>query len=165
MILPRAVFSENYRYRYILRRSLGPGKLCLFIMLNPSTANETLNDPTVSKCLKFAQMWDFGQVEVANIFALRSTDPKELRYCDDPIGEKNNLYIWEAAQEADLIVCAWGNHGRYLDRSSQVVNLLKPLDKVLYCLDININGEPKHPLYIPYSKSLQIWKEDVTNQT
>ena len=150
-----AVFSPCQRYRYLLRRRVGLASTnCLFIMLNPSTADATRDDPTVRRCKDFAHFWDFRILTVANIFALRCTDPIDLKLSDlDPVGSDNDDWLTIAAKKADRIVVAWGNGGRLLRRSDAVRALLKEASAVppVY-LELTSQGEPRHPLYVPKSR-------------
>ncbi|MGI0011840.1 MAG: DUF1643 domain-containing protein [Nitrososphaera sp.] len=135
--------------------SLSPsanGGLCLFVMLNPSTADKMKNDPTINRCIAYARAWGFGTLEVVNLFAFRSTDPGQLHEVDDPIGPENDRYILNRATLADCIVAAWGNHGALLGRSDQVRRFLAP--KAVQCLGLNKTGEPKHPLYVARDQGL-----------
>lgn len=129
----------------------GP-KRALFIMLNPSTADETKNDPTVRRCIGYARAWDYAFLTVCNIFALRSTDPKALYRHDDPVGPDNDMWIWQEADTADLVVCAWGTHGKLNGRDKQVTALLD--GKTLHTLGVTKDGHPKHPLYVPANAEL-----------
>lgn len=107
-----AAFSGNREYRYRLWRTWDSATLpALFILLNPSTADETKNDPTVERCERRARTMGFGGLVVANLFALRSTDPKALYSHPDPVGEINDLAILSAAVNAGIIICGWGRHG------------------------------------------------------
>ena len=152
-----AVFSPDRRHRYLLRRRVGSSdQVLVFIMLNPSIADEVRNDPTVTRCMGFARQWGFGWLEVVNIFALRATDPKELKLCDDSVGVDNDQHIREAILRSGRGVCAWGNHGQYLGRSRQVLDMLRPLGKTLLCLGMNKTGEPKHPLYLAAKTELKV---------
>ena len=142
-----ATFSPCRTYRYSLTRIWdADAPVCAFVLLNPSTADETANDPTITRCIGFARRWGFGSLLAVNIFALRSTDPKGLRRIDDPVGPGNDRAIRRVIKSADLVVAAWGGHGKYLDRGRRVLTML-PDDAV--CLGINRDGAPKHPLYIP----------------
>ncbi|ORE89530.1 hypothetical protein ATO7_06605 [Oceanococcus atlanticus] len=149
-----ARFSPCGAYRYRLWRIWGEGepqrRLCM-IMLNPSTADEFKNDPTVERCCRRARMWGYDRLDVVNIFALRSTDPQGLYLCDDPVGEDNDAAILEAAREADLAVAAWGNHGRLGGRGGHVLAMLKSAGVELHAFKLSQVGEPVHPLYQPYS--------------
>ena len=144
-----AAFSTCGRYRYSLWRKWSDGRVCNFIMLNPSTADEVKNDPTVERCERRARSMGFGTLVVTNIFALRSTDPRGLLTCDDPIGPYNDSSIAFLARQADMVVAGWGNHGTLLSRSRNVLGML--LDLPVMCLGLTKTGEPRHPLYVPYS--------------
>lgn len=149
-----ATFSDCMTYRYFLWRRWSPdlnAGAMLWIMLNPSTADEHANDPTVERCMRRAMDMGFGAVWVANVFALRSTDPKALKLAADPIGPENDVYIVRKAQEAKLTVCGWGNHGAYLDRGKTVRHDLWEGGVIWTALKISGAGEPVHPLYQPYS--------------
>jgi hypothetical protein len=106
-----ATFSLCRKYSYTLVRRWSDGPLLHFIMLNPSTADEVVNDPTVERCERRACMWHYGGLIVTNLFAWRSTDPAELRRVPDPVGPDNDEALVEAAHRAQLIVCAWGRDG------------------------------------------------------
>ena len=122
-------------------------------MLNPSTADENVFDPTVRRCFGYALTWGFSSMEVVNIFALRSTDPKALYAEPDPIGPRNDREILAAAKRAELVVAAWGTHGKHLDRGNTVANLLHTTNNTppLVALKVTAAGHPGHPLYLPAS--------------
>ena len=157
-----AVFSDCEAYRYLLTRVWDPtGKRALFVMLNPSTADEFRNDPTVERCERRARALGFGAFRVTNIFAFRATDPKVMRAAADPVGPGNNAAIDESARDwADAIVCAWGNHGQHLQRGAEVRRLLAATGQPLHHLGLTGAQEPKHPLYISYSQALIEWHLD-----
>lgn len=115
----------------------------MFVGLNPSTADETSDDPTLTRCIKYAKSWGYGGVCMANLFAFRATEPADMKVSDDPIGIENNKWLKKLAKDAALVVAAWGNDGSYLERSEQVKEFLPNL----YCLKLNKSGEPAHPLY------------------
>jgi hypothetical protein len=144
-----ARFDPTRTWRYTLTREwrTGSGR-CLWIMLNPSTADEFVLDPTIRRCVGFARAWGFQSIEVANLFALRSTDPRALYAHADPIGRDNDYYIEQAATRADRIVCAWGAHGAHLDRGRRVAAVLACVPKPVVCLGLTKDGHPKHPLYL-----------------
>ena len=147
-----AVFSPCKTYRYRLWRTWDATKKpIVFMMLNPSIADENQNDPTVERCQRRAMSLGFGQLQVVNIFSLISTDPRGLYTCDDPVGPENNAAIQEAVKGADTVVCAWGTHGGHVDRAREVVGLLKVAGVNPQCLGLNSDGSPKHPLYVSYS--------------
>jgi hypothetical protein len=152
-----ATFSPCGLYRYDLWRTWGDGPVGLWIMLNPSTADATANDPTVERCERRSRAWGWGGFHVVNLFALRSTDPAALYSHPDPIGPENNAHILRTARAtpAGLVICAWGSHGKHLERASEVVLNLRVAGVSLRCLKQNQDGSPAHPLYLPYSLAPQ----------
>ena len=122
----------------------GDKPLVMIIGLNPSTADEKVNDPTITRCISFARSWGYGGVCVTNLFGFRATAPTELKAYHDPIGKENDAWVHEMAKEAAIKVAAWGNHGKFLNRS---VEFLSSLDQ-LHCIKMNKSGEPAHPLYL-----------------
>lgn len=120
-------------------------------MLNPSTANEAINDPTVERCERRARAMGFGRMDIINLFALRSTDPAGLYECPDPVGPENDAAILAACRQSRAVVCAWGEHGKHENRSSVVRQLLADAGVTTLALQVNQSGEPKHPLYVAYS--------------
>ena len=145
-----AEISECGTYRYSLRRQWAEGYQVLFVMLNPSTADALAGDPTIRRCVGFAKSWGFSQLAVANLFALRSTDPHVLMRCGDidPVGPRNDEAIIGLAEESTMIVAAWGNHGIFLGRSKEVRRILGATS-CLYHLGLTKSGQPRHPLYLP----------------
>ena len=140
-----ATLSKCRRYRYALWRTWDDTKpFVMFIALNPSTADETSDDLTLTKCINYAKSWGFGGVCMANLFAFRATLPSDMKASSDPIGKDNNRWLENLANDAAIVVAAWGNDGSYLNRSEQVKQLLPNL----HCLKINKSGEPAHPLYL-----------------
>lgn len=153
-----AIYSDCERYRYSLVRTWAPeGRKALFVMLNPSTATEVQNDPTVERCERRARALGFGSFCVTNIFAWRDTDPKKMRAALDPVGPDNDAAIRDWALWADQVVCAWGTHGEHLSRGPAVEALLRETGRDLYHLGLSKAGHPKHPLYIAYSQQPELW--------
>jgi len=153
-----AIYSSCELYRYSLTRVWrATGPRALFVMLNPSTATELQNDPTVERCERRARAMGFGTFCVTNIFAFRATDPKVMRAAPDPIGPDNEDAIGAAVPEADQIICAWGSHGAHLDRGAQVAALLRATGRPLWHLGLTKAGQPKHPLYIGYDRKPDLW--------
>ena len=152
-----AVYSPCERYRYALTRVWGTGPRVLFVMLNPSTATEVQNDPTVERCERRARALGYGGFRVCNIFAWRDTDPRAMRAAADPVGPANDAAIRDGALWADAVVCAWGTHGAHLDRGRQVETLLRATGRTLTHLGLSKDGHPKHPLYIAYSQQPETW--------
>ena len=145
-ILRSAVFSRCRKYRYILTRVWNPKlPLVLFVGLNPSTADEHKDDPTVRRCIGFAREWHFGGLSLVNLFAYRATDPGDLLAATDPIGPRNDNCILTIARTTGRIVLAWGTLGGILGRDQRVLSMLPGA----YCLGVTKGGHPKHPLYLP----------------
>lgn len=154
-----ADFSPNRRYRYTLWRTWDSEKPRLnFLMLNPSTADEYQNDPTVERCERRARADGYGGLVVTNLFALRSTDPGALYLAADPIGPENDAAILREAQRAGRVICAWGIHGQHQGRGHQVAAMLLAAGVDLYALRVTGAGEPGHPLYIGYDTSAYLWR-------
>jgi len=144
-----AKLSRCRRYRFALWRTWDDSKpYAMFVGLNPSTADETSDDPTLVRCMNFARSWGYGGVCMANLFAFRATDPGEMKAADDPVGRRNNQWLKKLAADAGIVVAAWGNDGAYLDRAAEVRALLPGL----HCLKMNKSGQPAHPLYQPASR-------------
>ena len=146
-----ASFSPDRRYRYWLESKLGDRDgVCMFLMLNPSTADEVRSDPTVTRCKGFARGWGYGSLWVCNIFALRSTRPDALIASPDPSGPENDRHILEYARKADRVVCAWGNHGAHRDRGERVLRMLEDrgLSARMCHLGLTKHAQPRHPLYL-----------------
>jgi hypothetical protein len=122
-------------------------------MLNPSTADESTDDPTLRRCVGFAKSWGFGALAVGNLFAYRSTTPRSLRFCADPVGSENDRWLIRLHDESSLTVAAWGNHGRLHGRTSAVRRLLPGL----HILGLTRLGEARHPLYVRSRVRPMLW--------
>ena len=156
-----ALFSDDLVHRYFLKRIWKtPGDIVAFIGLNPSTADEEKNDPTVARCIGYAKRWGFGGMYMLNIFAYRSTDPKMLRKIEDPVGPLNDHYIICTIRLTDMVVACWGNHGQYMGRGEQVIDILEHIQSIpnvkipIMCFKITKNGQPFHPLYLKKNQPL-----------
>jgi hypothetical protein len=156
-----AVLSACGLYRYRLQRrwhSAQRPPLCI-VMLNPSTADATIDDPTIRRCVGFADRLGFGAVDVVNLFAYRTTDPRRLRDAGFPVGPLNDGYIATAAEHArergGAVVVAWGANARKLSRVADVLAILRQCDVRPMVLDRCSDGTPAHPLMLPYSCKLQ----------
>ena len=172
-----ADISPDGRYRYLLWREwrgthdrknwhwygkkdgagkeLGQPKACVFIMLNPSTADGETDDPTIRRCVAFAKAWHFERLEVVNLFAYRATSPRVLLavgHQDDPVGCDNQRRVEQAAADAGKIVCAWGAHGTHLGQDQTMLGWL--LSRPAFALGFTQDGQPRHPLYAPASAML-----------
>ncbi|WP_037313666.1 DUF1643 domain-containing protein [Ruegeria halocynthiae] len=153
-----AIYSDCEKYRYSLTRIWDPvGRKALFVMLNPSTATEVQNDPTVERCERRARALGFGAFRVTNIFAWRDTDPRKMRAAADPVGPENDAAILSGADWADQVIAAWGTHGAHLDRGHAVERLLRGTGQPLLHLGLTKGGHPKHPLYIAYTQQPETW--------
>ena len=150
-----AMFSPCKTYRYDLWRQWDHGQEVAFIGLNPSTADEVKNDPTVTRCIKYAQRWGFAGMHMLNIFALRSTDPQALYVPGDPVGPENDRYLVEVCQQVEQVVVAWGVHGAVQQRDRAVLSLLERFP--LWCLGTTKGGHPRHPLYLPRDVQRQVY--------
>lgn len=158
---PRNVcqFSPCGKYRYILVHSWqkfgnafvpsSPAvgdKLIMWIGLNPSAANEQQLDPTLRRIRWFSHEWGFRSFVMTNLFAYRATMPRDMVLQSDPVGPSNDLMLVNAAASSELVVACWGTHGSHLGRDASV---LKLINAPLYCLGINADSSPRHPLYVP----------------
>lgn len=150
-----AEFSPCRQYRYTLWREwlFGTGYIN-FVCLNPSTADETRDDNTIRKCVKFAKTWGYQAMCVTNLFAIRSTDPKVMLKHPEPVGAENDSHLRLSAYNAELVIAAWGRHGRHLNRSFYVRRLL---NRKLHILRMG-EFEPWHPLYLPDSTQPIEWR-------
>lgn len=154
-----AIIDDSEEYRYSLWR-VWNDKLprVTFIMLNPSTADSREDDPTLRRCIKFAMDWGYGSLEVVNLFAYRSTDPKMLLSAHDPIGKENNQYILNALARSEKIILAWGTKGILFDRDKDVLQLIQENRVPIYALELTKEGHPRHPLYVKANKIPELYK-------
>jgi hypothetical protein len=129
----------------------GDGKVFAFIGLNPSTADAKQNDPTILKCIRLAKGWDATKLLMVNLFAYRSSSPKDLRQVANPVGADNDAWIMRSVKQADIVVAAWGNNGSYLGRAAEIAERFQGK---LQALRITKQGMPGHPLYIPADAKL-----------
>lgn len=157
-----ATFSPDRTYRYALTRTWSTGQPpAVFIMLNPSTADAFIQDPTIRRCVGFARLWGCGGLLVCNLFALRSTDPNGLYTHTDPVGADNNAVIADRLTSTDPsspIIAAWGAHGVYLDRDREVTALIQDSNRPLLCLGETKAGQPRHPLYVPGARAATTYR-------
>lgn len=141
------VFSPCRRWRYLLKRvvnTAGVG-VCLWILANPSIANEWALDPTLTRCADFTARWGFAEMRVANARAWVSTDPKAVPADPFAIGPENDQHILEQVTQAKLVVCGWGALGG--ERGPRVLQLIRPYC-VPHALKLTKDGSPGHPLYL-----------------
>jgi hypothetical protein len=151
-----AEFSSCGSYRYSLSRVWDESlPAVLFIMLNPSSADGTKDDPSIRRCISYAKDWGFGSLFVGNLFALKSTKPTGLLESTNPEGPENLKYLLKLSSHCKMIVCAWGN-GPTLKKLS--ANSPKNLNRKLHCLKLSLDGIPCHPLYLPKDLKPIEWK-------
>lgn len=154
--------DPNSRWRYVLARQLTPRvinpRAVAFVMLNPSTATGEQDDPTIRRCADFARQWQFDQLLVVNLFAYRSTDPAALRSLpyEEAVGPENDSVLRETAIRSDLVVAAWGVHGK--GRGREVAAQLRQRGVQLYHLGLTKDGQPRHPLYLRRATLPQHWE-------
>lgn len=156
-----AVHNGDRTRRYALHRRWAPGPRVLWVLLNPSTADEKHNDPTIKKCISYSQKWGFGGLVMVNIFSLKATDPKDLKASSDPgDGEESNSYLLryaeEIASEGGVILCGMGAHASHRGRGRAVVDMLNRYP--LHYLVLTDSGIPGHPLYLPGNLTPQLWQ-------
>lgn len=155
--LSEALYSECGAYRYLLSRRWGDGGALLYVMLNPSTATEERNDPTIERCERRARRLGYGGFAVANLFAYRATDPRDLKRAAHPVGPENDAQLLLAASPARRVLCGWGVHGAHLGRAEAVEDLLRNAGIALWHLGQTMAGHPRHPLYVGYARAMQPW--------
>lgn len=153
------IFSDDRRHRYVLRRDFMFGKgIVNFLMLNPSTADENRNDPTIERCERRAKRWGYRSLVITNLFAYRATNPEDMKGQDDPVGEMNDAHILAEAFFADKVICGWGNHGSFRGRSDHVLSMLAAEGIALHAFSATSKGQPQHPLYVAYAVEPFVWK-------
>ena len=153
-----ALYSLCETYRYALTRTWDTEKpKLLFIMLNPSTATEVKNDPTIERCERRARALGYGAFRACNLFAFRATEPRDLKKASDPIGPDNLAQILIAARWTDTILCAWGTHGAHMGIGPAIAQLLRGEGHTLHHLGLSKHHHPRHPLYIGYDIQPAIW--------
>lgn len=150
-----AVISRDGQYRYCLSRQWNDGPELVFVMLNPSTADAMRDDPTIRKCIGFADRLGYGAIRVVNLFAMRATDPDEIRRCGaagfNVVGPENDRHIAVACLNR-AVVLAWGAHGRkYTSRTFEVAAIVRLHAVKVGALDWLADRVPAHPLMLPYT--------------
>ena len=152
-IYGRAIFSPCGLYRTMLIRTWDDSLPMLpLVMLNASTADASINDPTITRCIGFGRRDGFGGLLVGNLYGLKSTDPRGLKLVSDPFGEDNDKALSDIAAYAVAhnvsVLCAWGVHGTYRNADARFLNIARHYGARLVCLGKTKGGHPKHPLYI-----------------
>lgn len=149
-----ASISDCGRYRYDLTRRWGAGDAAVWVMLNPSTADASVDDATIRKCVGFTKRLGLLALTVVNLFAFRARHPTDMRAADDPVGPDNDAYLQRHAREAGTVICAWGPHGRFRGRDLNVLAMLRAAGVPLHCLHVTADGSPGHPLMLGYHRAL-----------
>lgn len=163
-----AAFSQDRRHRYLLGRQFqaAQGDLlsgwaapregaCVWVMLNPSVADERGEDPTLRRCISFSAAWGFRELQVVNLFSAVATDPEHLLALEDPNGPRADAELRAALRRATQVVVGWGARGGHLRRDTQVRTWLRRLKVPVVCLGVTQEGQPKHPLYLPTDAAAQ----------
>lgn len=134
-------------------KQLGDPLSCVFVMLNPSTADADQDDPTIRRCVGFAKAWGYDRLDVVNLFAWRATNPQDVLAMTggktDPVGRDNRLYVHRAIERAGIVVCAWGAHGGHIDQDETMLGWLEEHGAEPMALKLTKDRFPSHPLYLP----------------
>lgn len=155
-----AIFSDDWRHRYILWRLWSQSRpLMGQVGLNPSTANSTHNDPTIKRSMTRANNAGYGGLIMVNLYSLISTDPKLLLKNEHSVDKMTNLYISAMVNITDRQLCMWGSFKEAKHRAASVYDMLKNP----YCLGLNSDGEPKHSLYVSYDVKMKVYKREEYN--
>lgn len=154
-----ATISPDGVYRYSLERMWNDGGPLgvTWVMLNPSTADATVDDATIRVCIDFSQRWGYDWLRVVNLFAFRATKPQVLTTADDPVGPDNMTHVIKALKGSRITVVAWGANWSKVPGAGSVIEHLKGQDHPLYCLGTTKDGSPRHPLYIARTTQPMIW--------
>jgi len=153
-----AVYSDCETYRYSLTRVWENAlPRVMFVMLNPSKADEIANDPTVERCERRARTLGYGAFRVTNIFAFRATDPRDMRRAADPVGPENLETLRDGVAWADHVIAAWGTHGAHRGQGPLMADMLGQSGAPIFHLGLSKAGHPKHPLYIAYAQQPMRW--------
>ena len=156
--LSSARFSSCGKYRQLLTRCWDPGlPSILFVAMNPSTADANFDDPTVRKECNYARQWGYGSLLKCNVMDYRCTDPKGLLSPGvSPVSQENLTVIADTLDKVDVVVCAWGKLPKQLQQHARnVYSLLQRSNKKITCLGVNLDGSPKHPLYLKSNTTLK----------
>ena len=153
-----AIISPCGLYRYSLTRRWADGDTVAWIMLNPSTADASMDDPTIRRCISFSKNWGYGGLQVVNLYGYRATKPDALKAVVDPIGPDHEVHFMGALQASALVIAAWGacKHAE-IDHVKHILT-----NTLVHCLDVTADGSPKHPLYVSGNTIPSIYIPKVT---
>ena len=164
VIQSSAIFSNCRKWRYELWRRWNmsvPGNYMMVVGLNPSTADEYVNDPTVRRCIGHAMRLGYDGLCMTNLFAFRATDPRDMKAFAEPVGQWNDEALLRLAKGDGIVIGAWGIHGSHMDRDKKAVALLSSNGVPIYCFGKTKEGHPRHPLYLRGDVMPELWKEPV----
>lgn len=149
----RAIFSKCRRYRYVLERRWDLDlPVFVAVLLNPSKADATRNDPTTTFMLNIARRYGCGSYIAVNLFAFVGTDPRSMTSATDPIGEYNNQILYRYVERSDVLLVAWGTHGTHRDRDLAVIPIVAPYEPL--CFGLTKDGHPRFPRALPSTVEL-----------
>lgn len=155
-----ATISDDGRYRYDLTRRWGEGPTFTWVMLNPSTADASTDDPTLRMVMGYSHAAGAGRAVVVNLFAYRTPFPRDLFKAHDPIGPDNDAFVRLWATNADRVVLAWGAEAQvrkwaHRGRAAAVLDQLRQWrPEGLWCVERTATGQPRHPLYTKVANGL-----------
>ena len=163
MIERKTIFSADRKYRYTLWRpeENSTAKFVQFIGLNPSTADEKTNDQTIRRCIDFAKRWGYGVLCMTNLFAYRATLPANMKKSASPVGLDNQHHLLQCASHADLVIVAWGGHGKHQHQDLTTRQWLSKRGIKLYPQGLSGDGTPKHPLRLKKTTMPTLWLPEV----
>lgn len=150
-----AIISDCGLYRYQLTRRWGTGPAVVWIMLNPSYADASVDDRTITKCIGFTTRAGYAALTVVNLFAFRNRWPDEMKAATDPVGPENDAHIAAVAKAGAMTICAWGNNGGYLGRDATILAWLRANDVSPFALTVTGQGQPGHPVLLGYANTPQ----------
>lgn len=163
-----ASLSADGIYRWTLRRWWANGPTATFVMLNPSTADATQDDPTIRRCIGFAKRMGCGSLLVVNLFARRATNPRDLIPFAGETVEREELAAWgEALAEGGPLIAAWGASPNWLRRDIDARSAMfranaQMAGRGMHALGLTQDGSPRHPLYLKGDAQLVAWPTEGT---
>lgn len=159
-----AVISPCGLYRYNLGRKWAEGPSVTFVMINPSIADASIDDPTIRRCIGFAKREGCGSINVVNLCAFRATDPRDMLRAKDPIGPDNEYFVMSAVYNSKITIAAWGTNAaaviRVRPKVLDVVDIVRAGKNVVSLGALTKGGYPRHPLYVSGDAPLVSFKEN-----
>lgn len=157
------VISPCGQYRYVVYRVCNPvekPRLLLWVCLNPSKADASVTDPSLTRMINFAKAWGYDGICVVNLFAYRATEPADMKAARDPVGDDADYWICQCAGHCEFAIAGWGTNGSFLKRDEQVRVLFAAMKMPLHVLKLNEDGSPLHPLFAPGSLQPIPWERE-----